>query len=128
MFHITFDIEATVEREAGTTRDDTTKRYHQVLVQALLTHPKILHQLLRSTAITELRNSRKVLETEYNREGTSEQDLLKAVFEELEPEVQAYFTEEIEDHQRLYLFDGSAATIKRFQMTESPLQTKSSLD
>jgi hypothetical protein len=128
MFHITLAIEATVESEARTTRNDTAERYQQVLVQALLAHPKILHQLLRSTAIAELRNARKLLEAEYNKGGISEQDLLKAVFEELEPEVQAYFTEEIEDHQSIYLLDGYAATIKHFQMTTSPLQTKPSLD
>jgi hypothetical protein len=37
---------------------------------------------------------------------------------ELEPAAQAYFTEELEDMATVSSFDGSAATIKQFRMTE----------
>jgi hypothetical protein len=127
MFHIALDIEVTVDPETSATLDEQAEPYHRVLVQALLTHPEILHQLLRSAAIAELRHARQVLEAEYNKGGMSEQDLLTSVIRPLEPEVQAYFTEEIEDHQCIYLFDGYGATIKHFQMTPSPLQASRTL-
>jgi hypothetical protein len=82
--------------------------------------------LLRSAALAELRNARHVLEAEYNKGSMSGQDLLTLVMGQLEPEVQAYFTEEIEDQQSIYLFDGYAAIIKHIQMTASPLQTGAS--
>jgi hypothetical protein len=126
MFHITLDIEATVDPETNTQLDVQAEPYHRVLVQALLAHPEILHQLLRSAAIAELRHARQMLEAEYNKGSMSEQDLLTSVMGQLEPEVQAYFTEELEDHQSVYLFDGSAAIIKHFQMTASPLQAGAS--
>jgi hypothetical protein len=127
MFHITLDIEATVGPETSAAPDEQAESYHRALVQALLAHPEILHQLLRSAAIAELRQARQVLEAEYSKGGVSEQDLLTAVMGQLEPEVQAYFTEEIEDHQSIYLLDGYAASIKHFQMTASPLQTSRAL-
>lgn len=126
MFHITLDIEATVDPETNTQLHEQAEPYHRVLVQALLAHPEILHQLLRSAAIAELSNARHALEAEYTRGGMSEQDLLTSVMGQLEPEVQAYFTEEIEDHQSIYLFDGYAAIIKHFEMTASPLQARAS--
>ncbi len=126
MFHITLDIEATVDPETNTQLHEQAEPSHRVLVQALLAHPEILHQLLRSAAIAELRHARQVLEAEYTKGGMSEQDLLTSVMGQLEPEVQAYFTEEIEDHQSIYLFDGYAASIKHFQMTASPLQARAS--
>ena len=124
MFHITLDIEATVDPEPNTQLHEQAEPYHRVLVQALIAHPEILHQLLRSAAIAELGHARQMLEAEYNKGSMSEQDLLSAVMGHLEPEIQAYFTEEIEDHQSIYLFDGYAASIKRFQMTASPLQVE----
>jgi hypothetical protein len=126
MFHITLDIEATVDPETNTQLHEQAEPYHRVLIQALLAHPEILHQLLRSAAIAELRHAKQVLEAEYTKGGMSEQDLLTSVMGQLEPEVQAYFTEEIEDHQSIYLFDGYAAIIKHFQMTASPLQGQAS--
>jgi hypothetical protein len=127
MFHITFDIETTVDTGTRATLDEHGQPYHRMLAQALLAHPETLHLLLRSAAIAELRNVRKLLEAEYNKGGISEQDLLKSVIEQLEPEVQAYFTEELEDHQSIYLFDGCAATVKHFQMTAFP-QSRSNYD
>ncbi len=128
MFHITLDIETTLQTASEATLDKHTEQYNQALVQALLAHPEILQQLLRSSAIAALIPARNLLESEYNKGGVSEQDLLKPIMEQLEPEVQAYFTEEIEDHQNVYLFDGSATTIKHFQITASPLQASSHLD
>jgi hypothetical protein len=48
----------------------------------------------------------------------SEQQLLQPLVAELEPAVQAYFTEELEDGATVYSFDGYAATIKQVRMTE----------
>ncbi len=89
MFHITLDIEATVDPETNTQLHEQAEPYHRVLVQALLAHPEILHQLLRSAAIAELSNARHALEAEYTRGGMSEQDLLTSVMGQLEPEVQS---------------------------------------
>jgi DNA-binding NarL/FixJ family response regulator len=57
LFHITLDIEAMVDPETNTTLHKQAEPSHRVLVQALLAHPEILHQLLRSAAIAELRMS-----------------------------------------------------------------------
>jgi hypothetical protein len=49
---------------------------------------------------------------------TSEHELLSPIFAELEPDVQAYFIEELEDGVSAYYFDGCGATVKSARITE----------
>lgn len=117
---ITVDVETTVNAEPYETGDSRAEqvRFHQALVQRLLAHPKLLDQLLRSSAVDALKQAGKMLEAEYGWDSTSDQQLLQPVIAELEPAAQAYFTEELEDMATMYYFDGYEATIKQFGMTE----------
>jgi hypothetical protein len=60
--------------------------------------------------------AKKLLDAEYGSRLT-EHELLQPIITELEPEVQAYLTEEIEDGCQVYYFDGFETNIKRYQMT-----------
>ncbi len=62
--------------------------------------------------------AKKLLEAEYGWGRTSDQQVPQPSIAELEPDAQAYFTEELEDMASVYYFDGYEATIKRFGMTE----------
>ena len=119
-FRITVDVETIVTTEPRETLGNgpEDERYHQALVQHLLAHPPALCQLLRSSAVEALLPAKKMLEAEYGWGRSSDQQLLQPIIAELEPAAQAYFTEELEDGATVYYFDGYAATIKQFGMTE----------
>jgi hypothetical protein len=123
MFQITLDIEVTLHTGDETTPNRHREQDYQALIQTLLAHPETLQQLLRSSAIAALVPAKQLLETEYNRGGMSEQDLLTPIMEQLDPEMRTSFTEEIEDQQNLYLFDALSAAVKDFRITASPLNT-----
>ena len=94
-FHVTLDIETTLQPDSEITSDKHTEQYYQALVQALLAQPEILHQWLRSSALAAIVPAKRLIEAEYGKGDIPPEELLKPVIEGLEPEVQAYFTEEI---------------------------------
>ena len=91
-------------------------RFHEALVQQLLKRPKLLDALLRATVIDALKRAEPLLAVEYGK--VSDQQILQSVVKELEPDAQAYFSEEIEDGVALTHFDGYEAVIKHFQLIE----------
>ncbi len=119
-FRITVDVETSVTAHPRETLGNGPQDvcYHQAFVQHLLAHPPVLRQLLRSSAVEALLPAKELLEAEYGWGRISEQQLLQPIMAELEPAARAYFTEELEDIASVYYFDGYAATIKQFGMTE----------
>ena len=118
-FQISLDIETTLHPLSQEPPDEEAEHYYSSLVQTLLAHPEILSQLFRLAALATLPTAWEMLTAEYGKGGISEQELLTPMIEQLEPDAQAYFTEEIEDQQHVFVFDGYSATIKHFQMTAS---------
>src|SRR5438045_2292787 len=93
------DVETIVTAEPRETLSNgpEDERYHQALVQHLLAHPPVLRHLLRSSAVEALLPAKRMLEAEYGWGRSSEQQVLQPIIAELEPDAQAYFTEELED-------------------------------
>lgn len=118
-FQISLDIETTLHPPSQELPDEKAGYYYSLLAQTLLAHPESLSQLFRLAALAMLPTAWEMLTAEYGKGGISEQELLTPLLEQLEPDAQAYFTEEIEDEQHVFLFDGYSATIKHFQMTAS---------
>jgi hypothetical protein len=118
-FRITIDIETTVGSELRDSINDDSKYFRsgQALIQRLLVHPEVLHQLLCSSAIDELEQARKLLEAEYGSGWAFDQQLLQLIITKLEPDEQVYFTEELEEGATEYCFDGFTASVKRYHMT-----------
>src|SRR5205823_9703852 len=110
-FRISIDVETTIKAAP----DDTGKgiQYYQAFIQQLLAHPKILDQLLHSSAVDALKGARKMIALEYGWEKISDQQLLQPIIDQLEPAAQAYFVEEIEAGIPVYDFDGYEATVKQ---------------
>jgi hypothetical protein len=65
-----------------------------------------------------LLEAQKLLEAEYGWGKTSDQQVLQPIIAELEPAVQAYFTEELEDGATVYYVDGCEATVTQFSVAE----------
>ena len=118
-FQISLDIETTLHSPFQEPPDEKAEHYYSSLAQTLLAHPKILSQLFRLAALATLPMAREMITAEYGKGGISEQELLTPLIEQLEPDAQAYFTEEIEDQQHVFVFDGYSATIKQVRMTAS---------
>ncbi len=119
-FRISIDIETTIDPESHDLAflPPEGPRYQELLVQGLLAHPEVLHQLLRSFAVDALKPASKLLEAEYGWGRASDQQLLQLIIEELEPAAQAYFTEELEEGASAYYLECYQATVKRFGMIE----------
>ena len=119
-FRITIDIETTIDPASHDLESHLpeSSRYQQALVQGLLAHPDVLHQLLRAFAVDALKPTRKLLEAEYGWGRASDQQLLQPIIAELEPAAQAYFTEELEEGASAYYFECYEAITRRFHMIE----------
>jgi hypothetical protein len=85
-------------------------------MERLQAHPEVLDPLLRSLIIGRLDEVKKLLDAEYG-SRISEHELLEPIIAELEPETQAYLTEELEDGCQVYYVDGFETNLKRYQMT-----------
>ena len=79
-------------------------------------HPEVLDPWLRSLIIGKLDEAKKLLDAEYG-SRIPEHELLQSIIAELEPEAQAYLTEELEDGVQTYYFDGFQTLVKCYQMT-----------
>ena len=119
-FRISIDIETTIDPESHDLAflPPEGPRYQRVLVQGLLAHPEVLHQLLRAWAIDALKPASKLLEAEYGWGRASEQQLLQPLIAELSPAAQAYFTEELEEGASAYYVECYEAITRRFHMIE----------
>jgi hypothetical protein len=119
-FRITIDVETTMDPESHGLAPHPPDgiRYQQALVQGLLAHPKVLHQLLRACAVDALTPARKMLEAEYGWGRATDQQLLQPIIAELEPTARAYFTEELEEGVQAYYVECYEAIVKRFGMIE----------
>lgn len=119
-FRITIDVEVAFHTSPSTQTSSTIEEvYYQDLLNSLKTHPDVLTKLQRGLAVGTLSSAKKVLEAEYGWERNPEQQLIQAIMEDLEPDAQAYFTEEVEERASLYyLGDVSEAIVKRCALTE----------
>lgn len=99
-----------------TVYDAHATRSHLTIMERLQAHPEVLDPLLHSLVIGRLDEAKKLLDTEYG-SRLPEHELLQPIIAELEPEMQAYLTEELEDGCQVYYFDGFDTYIKRYQMT-----------
>jgi hypothetical protein len=97
--------------------------HEQALLEALLARPQVLSRLVRSEAIFELETARRILEAEYV-DPAADQLSLSSVIDELESNVQRYFTVEQEDSQfsrgRLYSAEPFAAAVASCDVRELP--------
>jgi hypothetical protein len=115
-YRITIDIATTsYAQPPGAEHDARAVRSHLGVMERLQAHPEVLDPLLRSLIISRLDEAKKLLDAEYGCR-LSEHDLLRPVIAELEPEVQTYLTEELEDGCQVFYFDGFEANLKRYQM------------
>ena len=115
-YRITIDIATTSSAQPpGMDQDGRAARSHVAVMERLQAHPEVLDPLLRSLILSRLDEAKKLLDAEYGC-CLSEQDLLRPVIAELEPEVQAYLTEELEDGCQMFYFDGFETNLKRYQM------------
>ncbi|QBD81050.1 hypothetical protein EPA93_35805 [Ktedonosporobacter rubrisoli] len=124
-FRISIDIEASIDAEPETgveSNPELARQFYHAFLQRLQAHPQLLSQLLRATAVEELKQAEKMLKLEYGWGKISDHELLKPIIEELEPEAQDYFSEEIDTGVTVYYFEGCQAEVKRFQMSELPAQ------
>jgi hypothetical protein len=120
-FRVTIDVEATLASgpQGGVlTPSLEDASYTKVLVERLLAQPELVDRLLRCRAVEATRRAGRALEAESGWGKTSEHELLGPIFAELEPDVQAYFTEELEDGVSAYYFEGYGATVKSARITE----------
>ena len=109
-YRITIDIAMTSSFEP------TVARSYEAVLERLQAHPEVLDPLLRSLIIGKLDEAKKLLDAEYC-SRLPEHELLQPIIAELEPEAQAYLTEELEDGVQTYYFEGFETHIKRYQMT-----------
>jgi hypothetical protein len=120
-FRVTIDVEATLTggpRGGALPPAPENVPYTRALMEQLLVQPELVERLLRCRAAEAARQAGKALEVEYGWGRTSEHELLGPIFAELEPDAQAYFSEELEDGASGYYFDGYGATVERISMTE----------
>ena len=117
-YRITIDIStmSSLEPPDETSHDAHAARSHMDIMERLQAHPEVLDPLLRALIIGKLNEAKKLLDAEYG-SRIPEQKLLQPIIAELEPEAQAYLTEELEDGYQTYYFDGLETHVKRYQMT-----------
>ena len=87
-------------------------------MERLQAQPELVDRLLRYRAVDAAKQAGRALEVEHRQSGASEQELLGQIIAELDPEIQAYFTEELEEGHSGYYFDGYGATVERVSITE----------
>jgi hypothetical protein len=120
-FRITIDVEATLSggpRGGELPPAPENVPHTRALIERLEAQPELVDRLLRYRAVDALKQAGKALEVEHREAGASEQELLGQVVTELEPEAQAYFTEQLEDEASGYYFDGYGATVERVSIAE----------
>jgi hypothetical protein len=116
-YRITIDMVTTSDAQPHATVSDAhAARSHLAVMERLQAHPEVLDPLLRSLVIGRLDEAKKLLDAEYG-SRLPEHKLLQPIIAELEPEAQAYLTEELEDGCQVYYFDGFETNLKRYQMT-----------
>jgi hypothetical protein len=87
-------------------------------MERLQAQPQLVDRLLRYRAVDAVKQAGKALEVEHRERGASEQELLGQIIAELDPDTQAYFTEELEDGASGYYFDGYGATVERVSVAQ----------
>ena len=119
-YRITIDIEAMISAEPLETPNVNSEhlRYYQALLQSLQTHPSLLDQVLRSAAIDSLQEASKMIEAEYGGERAFKEPPLNRAVAELETEVQAYFSEEIEAGINVTYVDSYRTEVKQFRVSK----------
>jgi hypothetical protein len=116
-YRITIDITTTsYDQPPDTDHDVRAARSHMAVMERLQAHPEVLDPLLRSLIISRLDEAKRLLDAEYG-SRLPEHQLLQPIMAELGPEMQAYFTEELEDGCQVYYLDGFETRLKRYQMT-----------
>lgn len=126
-FRITIDVEVAFHANPSTQASRTIEEgYCRDLLNSLEIHSDVLTKLQHGLTVDTLSSAKKVLEVEYGWGRNSEQQLIQSIMEDLEPDAQAYFTEEIEDGVSLYsLGDVTEVTVKGYALTElAPLEGK----
>jgi hypothetical protein len=120
-FRITIDVEATLTggpRGGALPPAPENVPHTRALMERLQAQPELVDRILRYRALDAAKQALKALEVEHRKGGASEDELLGPIFAELEPDAQAYFTEEIEDGASGYYFDGYGATVEQVSVTE----------
>jgi hypothetical protein len=120
-FRVTIDVEATLAagpRGGALPPAPENVPYTRALMERLQAQPELVDRLLRSRAVDAAKQAGKALEVEHRERGASEQELLGQIIAELDPDTQAYFTEELEEGASGYYFDGYGATVERVSMAE----------
>jgi hypothetical protein len=120
-FRLTIDVEATLTggpRSGELPPAPENVPHTRALMERLQAQPELVDRLLRYRAVDAVKQAGKALEVEHREAGASEPELLRQVIAQLEPEAQAYFTEEMEDAASVYYFDGYGATVERVSMAE----------
>jgi hypothetical protein len=115
-FRVTIDVEATLTSGTQGGMLPTSPegmRHTEALTERLLAQPELVDRLLRCRAVELAKQAGRALEGEYGWGEISEDELLGPILAELEPDAQAYFTEELEDGVSVYYFDGYDATVER---------------
>lgn len=116
-YRITIDIATTsYAQPPDADQDAPAARSHMAVMERLQAHPEVLDPLLRSLIMGRLDEVKKLLDAEYG-SHIPEHEVLQPIIAELEPEAQAYLTEELEDRCQVYYFDGFETNLKRYQMT-----------
>jgi hypothetical protein len=120
-FRITIDVEATLaSRPQGGMLPPSPEGvcHTEALTERLLAQPELVDRLLYCRAVEVARQAGKALEAEYGWGEISEDELLRPIFAGLEPDAQAYFTEELENGVSVYYFDGYDATVERASVAQ----------
>lgn len=120
-FRVTIDVEATLAagpRGGELPPAPESVPHTRALMELLQAQPKLVDGLLRSRAVDAVKQAGKALEIEHRQSGASEHELLEQISAKLDPDTQAYFTEEMEDGASEYYFDGYGATVERVVITE----------
>ena len=116
-YRITIDIVTTSYAQPHDTVYDVHATHsHLTIMERLQAHPEVLDPLLRSLVISRLDEAKRLLDREYG-SRLPEHELFQPIIAELEPAMQAYLTEELEDGYQAYYFDGFETHVKRYQMT-----------
>jgi hypothetical protein len=120
-FRVTIDVEATLAagpRGGELPPAPENVPHTRVIMERLQAQPELVDRLLRYRAVDAAKQAGRALEVEHRQSGASEQELLGQIIAELDPEIQAYFTEELEEGHSGYYFDGYGATVERVSITE----------
>src|SRR5215216_1944053 len=120
-FRVTIDVEATLTggpRGGALPPAPENVPHTRTLMERLQAQPELVDRLLRYRAVDAAKQAGKALEVEHREGGASEHELLRQVIAELDPDTQAYFSEELEDEASAYYFDGYGATVERVSMAE----------